>query len=132
MRNLIIGGTANWARTVLLGNLALDDAAGPTNGGCANCRGVVTVHADGSVTRNVEYYVLEHVARFVRPGAVRIASSAGLETALPNVAFVNVDGSKVLIAFNASKHRTAFVVRFGTASFRYSLRSGAAATFFWR
>jgi glucosylceramidase len=131
VENLIVGGTSNWARTVLLGNLALDDAAGPTNGGCSNCRGVVTVHSDGSVTRNVEYYVLAHAAKFVRPGAVRVASGSPLGAALPNVAFVNVDGSTVLIVFNASKRRTSFAVRDGNGAFRYALPANSVTTLRW-
>lgn len=131
VENLIVGGTTNWARTVLLGNLALDDAGGPTNGGCSNCRGVVTVHSDGSITRNVEYYVLAHAAKFARPGAVRIASESTLGAALPNVAFLNLDGSTVLIVFNASKRRTSFAVRAGNGAFRYALPANSVATLRW-
>ncbi len=130
-RNLIIGATVNWARAVVLGNLALDAADGPTNGGCADCRGVVTVGGNGTITRNVEYYVLEHAARFVRPGAVRISSSCSLGSELPNVAFLNTDGSKVLIALNDSTHRATFAVRYRSGSFRFSLPRGAVVTFHW-
>ena len=43
---------------------------GPHKGGCADCRGVVTIDpATGAITRNVEYYVLGHASRFVLPGA---------------------------------------------------------------
>ena len=65
---LIIGGANNWSRGVLLWNLALDPAHGPHKGGCADCRGVVTIDpATGAITRNVEYYVLGHASRFVLP-----------------------------------------------------------------
>ena len=39
MSNLMIGAPRNWAQSVLLWNIALDPQGGPTNGGCANCRG---------------------------------------------------------------------------------------------
>ena len=74
---LIIGGTRNWARGVILWNLALDEQHGPHTGGCGNCRGVVTIKSDGTVERNEEYYALAHISRFVPPGARRIASTSG-------------------------------------------------------
>lgn len=70
--NLLIGGTGNWARGVTLRNIALDQDSGPQNGGCTNCRGVVTIDDSVSppqITRNVEYYVLGHLGKFVQPGA---------------------------------------------------------------
>ena len=72
---LIIGASNNWSRGTLLWNLALDPAHGPHTGGCADCRGVVTIDpATGAITRNVEYYVLGHASRFVLPGAFRVAT----------------------------------------------------------
>ena len=73
---LIIGATRGWARTVLLWNVALDENSGPYSGGCTQCRGVVTINsASGAVTHNEDYYALAHASKFVRPGAVRIAST---------------------------------------------------------
>jgi O-Glycosyl hydrolase len=60
---LIINSTRNWAKGVLFWNLALDENSGPHLGGCADCRGVVTIGSTtGSVTRNVEYYALAHAS----------------------------------------------------------------------
>ena len=42
-RNLVIGATRNWAKTVVNWNLALDPSGGPHVGGCDTCTGVVTV-----------------------------------------------------------------------------------------
>ena len=41
-----------------------------------------------------------HLTEFMKPGAFRIASTAN--TSVPNVAWINPDGSKALIAYNAS------------------------------
>ena len=43
VRTLIIGATRHWARGVILWNLALDPQHGPHLGGCADCRGVLTI-----------------------------------------------------------------------------------------
>jgi glucosylceramidase len=133
MHNLIIGGTRNWARGVLMWNLALDEQYGPHTGGCGNCRGVVTINsANGSVVRNEEYYAFGHTSRFVRPGARRIASSSGVD-GIESVAFRNADdGSKSLIVVNSNAREKTFAVRASGRTFSYTLPAGAVATFRWR
>ena len=42
-RNLVLGVTRNWGKTVVNWNLALDPSGGPHKGGCDTCTGVVTV-----------------------------------------------------------------------------------------
>ncbi|MFL5561155.1 MAG: glycoside hydrolase family 30 protein [Gemmatimonadaceae bacterium] len=129
---LVINSTRNWAKGVLLWNLALDENSGPHLGGCADCRGVVTIGStSGSVTRNVEYYALAHASKFVKPGAHRIASSSDVE-GVQSVAFVNADdGSKVLIVLNTAAVDRTVVVRWKNQSFDYVVPAGAAVTFHW-
>ena len=135
-RNLIIGNTRNWAKTVINWNLALDETNGPHNGGCGTCTGVLTVGSDGTVTRNAEFYTLGHAARFVKPGAVRVASTSfgttGWNGQVMDVAFVNPDGSTVLVAHNENDNPQAFAVRYSGQTFTYTLPGGALATFVWR
>ena len=107
VRDLIIGVTRNWSRTVLEWNLAANSRWEPhtDRGGCDRCLGAVTI--DGNkVTRNPAYYIVAHAAKFVRPGSVRIASTA--LPALPNVAFKTPDGKHDLIVFNNSQGRETF------------------------
>lgn len=129
--NLIIGATRNWARTVLLWNLALDPSDGPTNGGCLNCRGVITIDPEtGRIERNVEYYVLGHASKFVRPGAVRIGSDT-YPGRLESVAFQNPDGSIALIVLNGLDRAQTFVLRFGDRGLAYRLPAGSVVTLVW-
>jgi glucosylceramidase len=134
-RNLVLGATRNWAKTVVNWNVALDPDGGPHTGGCATCTGVLTVHPDGTVTRNAEYYTLGHLARFVRPGAVRIASTSfgttGWNGQVMDTAFRNPDGSTVLVAHNENDNPQAFAVRYGGRTLTYTLPGGALATFVW-
>ena len=132
MRNLMIGATRNWAKTVILWNLALDENHGPQLGGC-NCRGVVTINSTtGVISRNVEYYVVAQVSPFVRPGAVRIASDTGVNGLL-SVAFKNSDdGSIAVIVLNDSGAARSFAVKSAGQAFAYSLAAGSAATFVWK
>ena len=129
---LIIDATRDWAKGVLLWNLALDENHGPHTGGCGDCRGVVTITSgSGAVTRNVEYYALAHASRFVRPGARRIASTSGV-AGVQSVAFRNADdGSKALIVVNTAAQDRAFTVLWGNQSLRYTLPAGAVVTFVW-
>lgn len=129
---LIVGTTRHWARSVLLWNLALDQRGGPHLGGCGNCRGVVTIDsATGSYRRNVEYFALGHASRFVRPGAVRVGSSSGVQGVV-SVAFRNADdGSKVLVVANTAAAARPVQVRWAGRAFRFPLPATSAATFVW-
>jgi glucosylceramidase len=134
-RNLEIGSTRNWAKTVANWNLALDPSGGPHVGGCGTCTGIVTVGPDGAVTPNAEYYALGQLSRFVRPGAVRIASTSfgttGWNGQIMDVAFVNPGGSTVLVAHNENDSPQSFSVSENGQSFDYGLPGDSLATFVW-
>jgi len=130
VNNLIVGATRNWSRNVLEWNLASNASYGPhTNGGCSTCQGAVTISSSTSVTRNVSYYIIAHASKFVQPGAVRIASDAS--TTLPNVAFKNPDGSKVLIVLNNDAGTQTFNIKFNSKIVTTTLTNGAVATYVW-
>ena len=131
-RELIIDSTRAWARGVLLWNLALDQSAGPHLGGCANCRGLVTIDSrTGEVTRTDDYYVIAHASRFVRPGAQRVESNE-TDLGLANVAFQNPDdGSIVLIVANSATSPRALSVRCRDHEFRYTMAAQSLATLVW-
>lgn len=141
VRQLFIGTVNNWSKNVLLWNMALDENNGPTtnkpgegkaNRGCMTCRGVVTVNSkDGSVTRNVEYYAIAHFSKFVRPGAKRVYSSVVADKGIENTAFLNRDGSRVMVVINTTKEPRAFSVK-EREVVQYTLKPGAVVTLVWR
>lgn len=134
-QNLLIGATRNWARSVSLWNLALDQNSGPTNGGCSNCRGIVTIDTrttPATITANVEYYALGHLAKFVVPGARRIDSNTFTQGGIEDVAFQNLDGSIVLFALNPGSTAQTFSVSWTGAYFTYTLPAQSVATFTWK
>jgi glucosylceramidase len=129
-RYLTIGATRNWAKNVITWNLALDPDNGPHNGGCDTCMGVVTVDpATGKATREGDYYVMAHVTKFVKPGAVRIGST--VDGNIWDVAFRNPDGSTVVLVNNDDwgTGSQRFNMRMGSKAFSYDLPAGAVATF---
>lgn len=133
MSNIFIGTANNWSKNALLWNIALDETDGPKNKGCDNCRGVVTIAADGSVTKNVEYYTIAHMSKFVRPGAFRVQSDKfSGASQLEHVAFVNKDGSKVLVVLNQGSESTKFTITADGSQFSYTIDPNAVATLVWK
>lgn len=126
MTNLIVGATRNWAACVLKWNLALDEGHGPKiRGGGDDCRGVITVDSrTGVVTLEEDYYALAHAARFVRPGALRVASDHE-----QSVAFLNPDRSVVVIVFNPDPAPRRVTLTIDEASFAHTLPPVSAVTF---
>ncbi len=108
-RHVIIGSMRHWSRLALEWNLANDPFYGPhTPGGCEKCKGALTIGGAAAVERNVSYYVIGQVARWVVPGSVRIHTDAPAQ--LPNVAFLRPDGRQVLLAMNDSRLPLAFTI----------------------
>ena len=80
-------------------------------------------------TKTVEYYTMGHLTKFVKPGAVRIDSTAN--NSVKNVAWKNPDGSKALIAYNTTGSSQSVRVNWGSQSFVYTLPTKTSATFTW-
>ena len=130
VRELIIGASRNWCRTVIEWNLAADENQDPhTPGGCTQCLGAVTITGD-DVIRNPAYYIIAHASKFVRPGSQRIYSTD--DGTLPNVAFLTPDGRIVVIVLNDGGSEQAFNVQSGGGAFHSSLAAGAVGTYVWR
>lgn len=128
-QNVVLGSLNNWSKTVMEWNLASDSQAGPhTPGGSTVSKGALTIN-NGTVSRNVAYYIIAQVSKFVKANAVRISSntSGGIKT----TAFRNPDGSKVLLAYNTSSSSVSFKVKWGSQSFTYNIPAGTSATFKW-
>lgn len=129
VKHLIIGATRNWAKTVLEWNLAADSEYKPyTPGGCNKCLGAITIDGN-NIKRNPAYYIIAHAAKFVRPNAVRIASTAIDD--LPNVAFKTPEGKIVLIVLNTNKEKKPFTVNLPHQKTHYTLPPNAAVTMVW-
>ncbi|MGI4875443.1 MAG: glycoside hydrolase family 30 protein [Janthinobacterium lividum] len=129
-KTLFIGAPRNWARVVLEWNLAADPEQNPhTPGGCNQCLGAITLAPGDQVTRNVAYYAVAQASKFVRPGAVRVAStSTGV---LPNVAYRTLDGRHVLLVQNDQTTPQTFGLRYQGRTAPATLPAGAVGTYVW-
>ncbi len=128
-RELIIGATRNWCKTVLEWNLAADSNLEPhTDGGCTECLGALTIDGN-TVTKNVAYYIIAHASKFVRPGSKRINSNNISE--LPNVAFKAPNGAIVVIVLNNTGVQKTFNINAENEPITTTLDAGAVGTYIW-
>lgn len=148
---LEIASARNWASGVLLWNIALDPQGGPVEPpdlGCMHCTGLVTVNpATHAFSLGRDYYQLGQASRYVPPGAVRIASNTfvtnqntvllkpepgGYTTpGLDDVAFLDPNATRVLVAYNSGGSPAHFAVRWRQRFFTYTLPPAATVTFRW-
>jgi len=126
----IIHAMRNSSRTYLKWNLALDQRGGPVSGGGKTSTPLITIDsATGAATYGIEYFTLGHFSKFVQPGARRVFSTNGV--GVLTAAFVNADGSTVLVAFNEAAGARTLQVVWGGRQFGYTLPPAGAATFVW-
>ena len=128
---IVIDATTNWAKNVLLWNLAADPKNGPhtNDGGCPVCSGAITLDGD-EVKRNLAYYVTAHFTGFVPPGSVRVAAPAD-GVLLPHVAFRTPRGGHVLIVSNTTAAETKFWIGYNSKFAQVRLPAGGVATYTW-
>ena len=132
MRNgtFMVETLRNWAKTIIKWNLALDQNNGPKiAGGCDTCYGVITINqSTRQVSPRPQYYALGHVSKFLRPGAVRIASRSG---DVQTVAFKNIDGSIVLYAVNSNASDETLKLEWNNQWAISSMPARSIMTFCW-
>ena len=129
VRELIVGASRNWCKTVLEWNLAANSNLKPhTDGGCTECLGALTIDGD-TVKKNVAYYIVAHASKYVRPDSFRIQTNTSSD--LPNVAFKTPSGKIIVIVLNNSSSDKAFNLKTPSESISTSLNAGAVATFIW-
>jgi glucosylceramidase len=155
VKRMIVDTTRNWARNVILWNLAADPENRPhtDNGGCPMCQGAITIDRD-AVSLNLAWYTIAHASKFVRPGSIRIASTtrgdptfaltedeerpgvkrvAVVENTqtLPNVAFQTPAGKIVLIVANDTQSAGSFTIQHNGRFANVRLSPGAVGTYVW-
>ncbi|ADF50719.1 MAG: glucosylceramidase [Zunongwangia sp.] len=155
VNRLIIGALSNWSRNVILWNLAADPNNDPHtgNGGCTMCQGAITIDGN-SVSRNVAYYTIGHISKFVKPGSTRIFSTQGDEPSiflyqdeqrpnvyrtgirnnsqvLPNIAFRTTENKIVLIVGNDTLETQTVKIQYNGNYASVKLKGGSVGTYIW-
>jgi glucosylceramidase len=144
---VLISSLRNWASSVALWNIALDQSLGPVeqpNKGCTGCYGLFAISDEThTVAPLSDLFELGQASEFVEPGAYVIAANNFvaynyarpgvnfINSGLDDVAFVNPDGSRVLIAYNNAPTAIPFAVSWNGQYFQYTIPPGATTTFEW-
>ena len=129
IKNVIIGTMRNWSRNALEWNLANDGSYGPhTPGGCSECKGALTI-AGSTITRNVSYYIIGQISKFVPAGSVRIQSTQ--TGSIATAAFLTPQGKKVLVALNEGSTDALFNIKFKENWVTAFLSPGTVGTYLW-
>lgn len=129
IKNVVIGSMSNWSRIALEWNLANDPNYEPhTPGGCSECKGALTI-SGSTYSRNVSYYIIGHVSKFIPPASVRINSTA--VAGIQQVAFLRPDGKKVLLVLNEGVTPIAFNLRYKGSWGLLTIPAGTVVTYVW-
>ena len=138
----VADGVRNWARSVILWNLALDQNGEP-NQNKPGRRGVVTVNnKTGAVDPNSEYYALAHLSMFAQSGALRCHSPSygpayvakkTFPSDITTTALVNPDDSVVLYIYNGASTKKTFQIIDATTQTgcAVTMVPGELSTFNW-
>jgi glucosylceramidase len=90
-------GTVAWTDW----NIILDETGGPNHVGNFCFAPIIADTRTGAVHYTNSYYYLGHFAKFVKPGARRIISSASRD-GLQTTAFINLDGTTAVVVLNTT------------------------------
>lgn len=132
----VINIARNWSKSIIYWNIALDENGGPDYYYDVNQhhdstnRGLITINSDGTWSKNVDYFTLGHVSKFVNPGAHRIDSTS-LDDNIETVAFKNTDGSKVLVMANLIDKEQEVKIKWGNQYTIYTIPAESLVTMTW-
>ena len=106
----IIGNLNNGMTGWIDWNVLLDEQGGPNH--VKNfCNAPITGDTvQDTVELNASYYYIGHFSKFIRPGAVRVATSS-YSTRLEATAFKNADGSYAVVVMNPTDDEMKFTLR---------------------
>jgi len=129
LEHIVLGTIQNWSSVVLEWNLANDAKYAPhTPGGCTECKGAFTIQ-DASINRNVSYYIIAQISKYIEPGAVRTESISD-DAAIKTVSFNLKNGKKALLVLNKSAAKK-IVVQEGSIHLNFTMPEKSAATIIW-
>jgi len=133
-REVCIGTVNNYSKAVIVWNFMLDEAHGPYRpGGCTECLGAVTLGSSNTVAkRNSHFYTIAHLAKVVKPGAIRIKTGGYTMSGLYYSGFKNTDGSYAVVFQNDTQDALNITVALNSKSFTYSVPGKSVVSYKWK
>jgi len=129
LEHIVIGTIQNWSSVVLEWNLANNAKFEPhTPLGCTECKGAFTIQ-DGIINRNVSYYIIGQIAKFIKPGAIRTLSSVS-DASLATISFNLKNGKKAILILNKSAAKQ-IVLEQNNQYYTFNIPAKVASTVIW-
>ena len=129
LAHIVIGTIENWSAVVLEWNLANDAKFEPhTPFGCTECKGAFTIQ-DSNIQRNVSYYIIGQIAKFVKPGAIRTLSSS-TDASLLTSSFNLKNGKKAILILNTTDSKQ-ILLEENKNHYLINIPAKAASTIIW-
>lgn len=127
--HIVIGTINNWSSAVIEWNLAANAKYEPhTPGGCTECKGALTIQGD-EITRNVSYYIIGHISKFVPAGSKRIDSKTSSDL-IKTSSFILPNGKKATIILNAGSSNIV-ALKNKQQTYSITLPAGSVSTIVW-
>jgi glucosylceramidase len=96
--------------------------------GCTECKGAFTIQ-DQSINRNVSYYIVGQISKFVQPGAIRTYSSSDNESVV-TTSFNLKNGKKAILILNKTDAKEV-VLQDNKNYYKFNIPAQAASTIVW-
>jgi glucosylceramidase len=124
----MIGDIGNWVSNFMDWNIVLDERGGPNHVGNFCDAPVIVDTVKKTVTYGPSFFYLGQFSRYIKPGAHRIASHGG-PAALKSIAFLNPDGSLVVVALNETAAPVSFALSTGSETLACTVPARAIQTY---
>lgn len=98
----IINDLNNYSEGYIDWNLVLDENGGPNHAGNF-CEAPVMLDGKGGIEYNPSYWHIAHFSKYITPGARRVFQTGGA-SGVYQTAYVNPDGTKVVVVLNMRDH----------------------------
>jgi len=97
--------------------------------GCTECKGAFTIQ-DQAISRNVSYYIIGQISKYIQPGSVRIQSNVNNET-IKTTAFALPNGKKGLLVLNTTEAKE-ICLKEGKKQYYFTMPAQSASTIIWK
>lgn len=127
--HIVMGTINNWSNAVIEWNLAANAKFEPhTPGGCTECKGALTIQGE-EISRNVSYYIIGHISKFVPSGSKRIEGKSSSDL-IKTSSFILPNGKKATIVLNAGPLNN-ITLKNKQQTYSITLPAGSVSTIVW-
>jgi len=106
----IINDLNRWTEAWVDWNMVLDETGGPNHVNNFCSAPIIADTQAGKILYQSSYYYIGHFSRFIRPGARRVACAKTLDS-LEATAFLNIDGTVVVVVLNRAEQAIDFILK---------------------